>query len=348
MNTFFQKYNRTDVDLLVRCRTGETKLGQVIDVPGEEPLQAFLERTAATFAVVGIAEDIGVLANYGRPGAASVWNSFLSSFLNIQANGFTRPENIAVVGCFSFDTLKEEIEKKVGDPEDRIIEFRKAVSAIDDVVSELIRLMVSHEKTPIVVGGGHNNSYPLIKGTALALRSRDVSNPKGINCINLDAHIDYRLPEGRHSGNGFRYAKQEGFLEKYLALAVHENYIPENILKEITRMEDIDMVTYEDIFIKEKKTWSECLKDGARFTRQLATGVELDVDGISNIPSSAATPGGVSVREALQYVDYLASHSHIAYLHICEGIASSDNGVGKLISSIVSQFIKSSPLKSGL
>ena len=113
-------------------------------------------------------------------------------------------------------------------------------------------------------------------------------------------------------------------------------------------MEDIDMLTYEDIFIKEKKTWSECLKDGARFTRQLATGVELDVDGISNIPSSAATPGGVSVREALQYVDYLASHSHIAYLHICEGIASSDNGVGKLISSIVSQFIKSSPLKSGL
>jgi formiminoglutamase len=152
------------------------------------------------------------------------------------------------------------------------------------------------------VGGGHNNSYPLIKGTALALRSADVSNPKGINCINLDAHIDYRLPEGRHSGNGFRYAKQEGFLEKYLVLGVHENYIPDNIQKEIARVEDIDIVTYEDIFIKEKKTWSECLKDSVRFTRQLATGVELDVDSISNISSSEATPGGVSVREALQYV----------------------------------------------
>jgi formiminoglutamase len=204
MDTFFQKYNRTDVDLLIRPRAGETKLGQLIDMPGEETLQAFLEKTAASFVVVGIAEDIGVLANYGKPGAASGWNWFLRSFLNIQANGFTRPERIAIVGYFSFDTLKEDIEKKFSDQEDRIIEFRKAVTAIDDAVTELIRLIVAHKKTPIVVGGGHNNSYPLIKGTALALRSADVSNPKGINCINLDAHIDYRLPEGRHSGNGFR------------------------------------------------------------------------------------------------------------------------------------------------
>ncbi len=34
-----------------------------------------------------------------------------------------------------------------------------------------------------------------------------------INSINLDAHSDFRPAEGRHSGNGFRYAEEDGYLQ---------------------------------------------------------------------------------------------------------------------------------------
>jgi formiminoglutamase len=36
-----------------------------------------------------------------------------------------------------------------------------------------------------------------------------------VNAINFDAHSDFRILEGRHSGNGFSYAYEEGFLKKY-------------------------------------------------------------------------------------------------------------------------------------
>jgi formiminoglutamase len=341
MNDFFVKYKKSDIDADVLRRVGETKLGEVLVVPAEESLPAFLESTTASFVVLGVAEDIGVLANYGKAGASDTWNLFLRSFLNIQANHFTKAESIAVIGYFSFDKIKEEIETNSGTYDEKILDYRNAVTMIDNAVVELIQLIVSHRKIPIVVGGGHNNSYPLIKATALALNSR-----KGIHCINLDAHLDYRATEGRHSGNGFRYAKKDGFLKRYFALAVHQNYLNDSIMDEIHRDRDVDLISYEDVFIREKKTWLKALKAAVKFVGKKVTGIELDLDSISNVPSSASTPCGITTREALQYVDYVATHCDVAYLHVCEGIASAENDVGKLVSYVVTQFVKSRSLKN--
>jgi len=73
-------------------------------------------------------------------------------------------------------------------------------------------------------------------------------------------------------------------------------------------------------------------------------GIEIDVDAIENIASSAMTPNGFSTTEARQFVSLLANHSNASYLHLCEG--SSDrssmpvNMLGKLLSYLVSDFIK--------
>ena len=335
----FSPCKKSDIAARVRVRSGETKLGELIKVPDNAPLLSFLQETSARYVVLGIAEDIGVLANGGQAGTAGAWDSFLSSFLNIQANDFTKADTIAVLGCFSFDELKQKIEKKAVSAEDRIEDYRKAVPTIDDAVSELIQRIVAGGKTPIVVGGGHNNCYPVIKGTALGLASS--SDVKGINCINLDAHIDYRLAEGRHSGNGFRYAKQEGYLMKYFALGIHENYIPNGILKEVSETVDVDFITFEDLFIRQKTTWQQALKDAGDFVGDERYGIELDLDSIANVPASAATPCGITSREALQYVAQMTKHFGATYIHICEGIASDDNAlVGKLISYLVTTFVK--------
>jgi formiminoglutamase len=44
-----------------------------------------------------------------------------------------------------------------------------------------------------------------------------------VNAINFDAHSTFIL-EGRHSGNGFSYAYEEGFLKNILFFGLHENY----------------------------------------------------------------------------------------------------------------------------
>ena len=80
---YFQPYAMADIQRQIRFRDGETKLGEHVAVPGDQPLEEFLGNTRAEFVVLGIAEDIGVKANYGRPGTASAWNAFLASFLNV-------------------------------------------------------------------------------------------------------------------------------------------------------------------------------------------------------------------------------------------------------------------------
>ena len=139
MFQYFLPCKKSDIAARVRVRSGETKLGELIKVPDDTSLVSFLQETSARFVVLGIAEDIGVLANGGKAGTAGAWDSFLSSFLNIQANDFTKADTIAVLGHFSFDELKQKIEKKAVNPDDRIEEYRKAVPIIDDAVSELIQ-----------------------------------------------------------------------------------------------------------------------------------------------------------------------------------------------------------------
>jgi len=340
MTQYFQLCKKSDIAQITRSRPGETKLGETIDVPHEPYLHTFLQNTPALFVILGIAEDIGVLANNGVGGTAFTWNSFLRSFVNIQDNEFTQAKTIAIIGHFSFDQLKESITAKSTNPEDKVSEFRKAVTTIDESVAEVIQLIVSFGKIPVVIGGGHNNCYPIIKGSAIALRESDVS--RNINCVNLDAHTDYRQQEGRHSGNGFRFAKQEGYLNGYFALSIHENYIPNLILKEINVSKDIRYSTYEDIFVRQKKSWKQALDDVKEFLgKESFTGIELDLDSIEFTPSSAATPCGVSSREAMQYLHEVSSHCRVAYLHVCEGIATDNGLVGKLISYLVGQFVKS-------
>jgi hypothetical protein len=138
-------------------------------------------------------------------------------------------EDIAVIGHFDFGDLQYLIDKNAASEEEKIEAYRHAVNQIDDEVESLVKLLVSEEKTPIVIGGGHNNAYPLLKGAAKGLHATQQIPLPQINCINLDAHTDYRPAEGRHSGNGFRYAEDDGFLQKYCAIAVHENYLPQNV-----------------------------------------------------------------------------------------------------------------------
>lgn len=336
MNHFIP-FTKTQLNELVKKRANETKFGETIDVPQGESISSFLKNTDARFVLFGIAEDIGVLANYGNAGTAKAWHSFLPPFLTIQANDFTQT-NLAIVGHFSFDELKESINRNSNNQETKIQEYRNAVTVIDNAVVELVQLIVSCKKIPIIIGGGHNNSYPIIKGTSLALTST-------IHCINVDAHIDYRRAEGRHSGNGFRYAKQEGFLKKYFVLGLHENYIPQPILEEIEKDGEVNFITYESIFVRQEKNWQQSLEETTQFVNDNSTiGLELDLDAIENTSSSAMSPSGISVLEARQYVSIVSSKCKIAYLHICEGIPSneaSDKKLGKLISYLVIDFFRS-------
>lgn len=317
---------------LVSRREGETKLGENVVLPESENWENSLAKSPCKYVLLCIPEDIGVKANFGIGGTPSVAFPALKAILNVQETSNMQGKDLLVLGYFDFSEWTKDSEGKP------VAELRKLVAKIDDEVYPLIEKIVRGGKTPIVIGGGHNNAYPIIKGVSKAKN-------KKINCINLDAHSDYRIMEGRHSGNGFRYAKHEGFLHKYVPLGLHENYNSALVMNTILEDAAIKHFSFEEMFIYNTLSFEAALKEATQFLKDEAVGIELDLDAIANTLSSAATPCGITAIQARQYIVYMTSHTQAAYLHLPEGATQLEDGrssflTPKLIAYLVADFIK--------
>ncbi len=339
-------YTKQDVLSLTKLRRFETKLGEQLRILNESgDIEQTLNETTAKYVLFGIPEDLGAKGNYGIGGADTLWIPFLQSLLNIQSNDFFDGGELLLIGHFDFGDMQYLIDTTANGEDEKIEAYRHAVNAIDDEVEHLVNMITMAKKIPIVIGGGHNNSYPLIKGAAKGWHKAGVIPLAQINCINLDAHADYRPMEGRHSGNAFRYAEEDGYLQKYCVVGLHENYLPQNVWIDMVNNPFIDCITFEDIFVHEKRTFMQAVSHATDFTEDSITGIDIDLDAIQNTLSSAMTPVGINPIHARQYVSYAATGCKPAYLHICEGATRLNDGrtdatSGKLISYLVSDFIK--------
>ena len=342
----FKFYSKEDILSLTKVRRFETRMGERVKfLKPDSEWPEVLKESDAKYVILGIPEDFGVQANYGIGGTETAWLSFLSSFLNIQSNDYLTGENTLILGHFDFGDVKFLIENNAYNPEEKINAYRHALHIVDEEVENLLKVIASAKKIPIIIGGGHNNAYPIIKGVAKGLHKAELIPLSQINCINLDAHPDYSVAEGRHSGNGFRYAEEDGYLGKYCMVGLHENYISQNVLMDIHNNPFIDYISYEEIFIHERKNFIQAVAHATGFTEDSYTGIEIDLDSVDNVLSSAITPSGVSSLLARKFVTFTAQDSKPAYLHISEGATQLADGrksetTGKLISYLVSDFIK--------
>lgn len=332
----FKLLTQTELDSLVIKRPNETKFGEHIQlVPQFTSIYEEILNLDVSYVIFGVQEDIGVFANGGIQGTYNAWPVILNSLLNIQSNKFLKAKGIAVLGCLDYSHLQEKITGlEQNNPKD-LAKARKKVGQIDRDVSFLVSQIIKAGKVPIVIGGGHNNAYGCIKGTALAL-----GHP--INVINFDAHTDFRAEEGRHSGNGFSYAYAEGFLSKYFIFGLHENYTSNNILKTIKRIKSIDFNTYEEVRVRKETSFNAELKRALNHVNNQTFGIEIDLDAVRHINSSAQTPSGYSSDKARSFLNFMAQNPNAGYLHICEGIPDANNEalLGKFVSYLITDFLK--------
>ena len=109
--------------------------------------------------------------------------------------------------------------------------------------------------------------------------------------------------------------------------------------------------TFEGIFVCEEIDFNTALNQSIGFVKNNSCGIELDLDAITNVPTSAKTSSGISPLQARQYVHQCASQLNCAYFHIAEGAPilshiKADNKTGKLISYLMSDFIKATLSKN--
>ena len=322
MSTVLEHYTKEDLLSRTSVRSGEQRLGERIATVSEADWTS-ADSLSFKFVLVGVEEDFGVRANHGRGGADRAFQSFLSYFLNMQVNRFFPTEAVAVLGAVVPTTAIEN---------DQIDALREATSANDHTVSAVVRRITELGAIPIVIGGGHNNAYGCLKG---------ISEAKGraINCLNIDAHTDLRTTEGRHSGNGFTYAADAGYMANYFILGLQENYTPEYIWQTIEHNDAYNVASFEDLQSGEL-TQDEALIHIAEHLG-MEYGLELDVDAIANFPSSAQSVSGFSFDQVRQIIYALDMLPH--YFHLCEGRVTSEEEhalVGRGLALLVSDFIK--------
>lgn len=313
-------YSRTDVLALTNEREGETKLGEKVQtITDLENLAA----SSAPFVLLGIPEDIGVRANYGIAGTSTAWTPFLKAILNVQSNSFLSGSEILLLGHFEFK-----------DPKDTSLpSLSKKVEEIDDQVYPVIQKIIAAGKTPIVIGGGHNNAFPIIKGISL-------HHQKPIDVVNVDAHADLRETNGRHSGNPFSYALKEGYLKNYGIFGLHENYNNSTVLSLIRTSPNINCIYFDELIKSKDRT--ALLHDFVR-PFEYNMGLEIDLDSIENVLSSAGTPSGFTLNDIRRLV--LNGKKKFYYLHLCEGAAEMSDGrtgpsTAKTLVYLVTDFVK--------
>lgn len=333
-------FSAADLARITQHRSGEVKFGEkMLTVPKGVDAEAFLKECDAPYVLFGIPEDIGVRANYGIPGAASAWDCAIRAIANIQHNKFCKGSRILVLGTLAVDVQMEAVQGLDFNETDDRAKMNELVGEIDKEVAHILYTIVKAGKKPIIIGGGQNNAYGAIKGMALAYG-------KPVNAINLDAHSDFRIMEGRHNGNPFTYAFEEGFLKRYFIFGLHESYTSKNVLHILKDMEDrVRYNTYDQVKIRRERTFPDEMAHALDFIKGDRFGLEVDLDALPNVASSAMTMSGFSVEEARQYISYLGAHPNAGYLHISEGAPSLGDAkdgelIGKLIGYMVTDFVK--------
>jgi formiminoglutamase len=296
--------------LPINLRSGETRLG--------EKIYTYKEASKADFLILGISEDIGPQFNLGNPGAKFGFDSFLSTFCNTQHNLFIERAKIAVIGEIiqlnDFNNLN-------------------CVPELDELVYKTLNEhLLPHQKL-IVIGGGHNNAYPIIKHFA----------KKGsTHSINIDPHADCRKTDQRHSGNPFSFALEEKLLKSYSVFGLHENYNNQFLL-DFLKSNNCKHSFFEDYldnsqsFLDDIENQCSAIPNGDKLL------LDIDLDSIANMPCSAFTPSGFNIEEIRRIIRLTGKTRSISSLHLPEGapLTEEENKwYGKTLSYLVLDFIK--------
>ncbi|MGE6567953.1 formimidoylglutamase [Shewanella vesiculosa] len=334
----FSAFTQQHCDSLLTLRPNETKLGQQVYLASTQWSLAQNARQAksagAQFAIIAIAEDVGPRANLGRGGADDAFIASMQQLLNLQSNRFLNGNECAILGQISLDhslPITASIEQ-----------LRDATAQLDDIVITAISDVMQAGLEPIVIGGGHNNAYGLLMATK-AITGLPVA------AVNLDPHSDFRPREGRHSGNGFSYAAANGALDHYHILGLHELKNSEQTLEQLSLF-GATWNSVQQIWIRRELSLETALKQIAKSLNQtqLPVALELDVDAIANMPSSAATFAGIPLLDACHYVHYIAKHCSCRYAHFAEaapachhaGIDAGYRDAGQSLSELIYAYIQ--------
>lgn len=265
--------------------------------------------------------DMGVRRNLGRAGARFGADCILTQFKKMN---------------YHFDGLSFA-QAIVSDQKSEMNDFHLA----QDKEKESLKRNLINTKPFIHLGGGHDHIYPL-------LSALDESGKyKKIAVINLDAHLDTRVDDKRHSGTPFRdfdqVAKCDFFLYQY---GIHDFANSKSTQSQLANNKMYISALWPDKFTA--KDFIQELKEQCPFTldEDCLLILSLDCDALhSSIMSavSAVNHNGLSLThcvEIMQALKTLKTQTQFAiyeYNPLFDDLATSS---ARAITYLIQQYLK--------
>lgn len=326
-------------------RAGEIRLGQTLAcLPQQQHLtdyQQALEQAwqqGQRIAIVGVPESIGPRANLGRGGAEHAFAAALKGLFALQSNPLIADHELLLVGQVDVADLQQQGDALRNTDVGELAHLRELVERVDQRVQQVVQPLFECGFDVILIGGGHNNAYPLLKALEHA-------SGTSVGAVNLDPHADFRSREGRHSGNGFSYAYMEGALQHYHVVGLHEGKNNADSLKQLADAE----FTYRSVHELYLTDWHAELQATAAQAEawNVPLGIEVDVDALQGVPASAINFNGLSVANGYSFVERLAQLPRSRYLHLAEaapslhpaGREAGDMACAQLLSELVLAYL---------
>lgn len=343
MTAHLKIYDESTLKSLCSSRAGELKAWQSMALlDAHDNIQQALNDAVEfgmRFVLIGVCEDIGPKSNLGKGGSEHAWPAFLKHFLNQPHNHFIAMQKVLLLGEVNLDDLMAQAQSLDNQKPHDLAQLRELCAEVDERVEVLLNMVFKAGLEPIIIGGGHNNCLGII-------RALSTHKNTAVNAINFDPHADFRECEGRHSGNGFRYAHQEGKLNNYHVIGLHELKNNQQILNAMDEA-TFSYHSYQAINVRREISLAEATNNALNTFDNAPLGIELDLDSLTNMPVSAFTYCGFTVSDAEHYI-YLAALSHqCAYLHLCEAaptqhpysVAAGEQQCGQVISALVNAYL---------
>jgi len=305
---FYSRHDPDDPRLGDLARTWESPL----------QLEELLELAAAT-AIIGIPDDTGVALNGGRVGAAKGPQAIRRALYRLTPGSRERE--------------RWPVQVDLGDIIIAEGDRAEAIAHTHQQVQTILELVAAKGLRPLVLGGGHDLTYPALAGTLKGLARRRAEGgkitdggtaPDPVSCglIYLDAHLDVRDPaKGINSGTPFRRLLEDSALDlpgrRVAALGIQPL---KNSRAHLTwlRNQGALVVLQNDLgrTLSPEAQLSAAIERVAADADVLAFSLDLDGTGVPGV--SAPSPTGLARELYLQAALLAGAHPKTVYLDIME------------------------------
>ncbi len=258
--------------------------------------------TDGTIAIIGVPEDRGITANKGRAGAADGPDDIRRRLYRLTPG-------------FNSDFMKLRIVD-VGN----LGTCGMTLAEVHEAETEAVAEIVSRGGLPVVLGGGHDLTYPGVAGLAKGA----AIGRGGMGLINVDAHLDVRSDEnGINSGTSFYRALTQlphGALtgDAFVEFGIQEQYNSTYYYNWVLAQGG-HVVTLREVSERVMEFFLQALNSAGKNGRTIAVSLDIDAVRSTEAPgASASNPSGLKAPE-LDKIAYLAGRSvKVKYLDIME------------------------------